>query len=105
MRYEELVRKYGEDNAQYIQEMLGDWTQNYDRLTYIHMGLACEGPFRDRARREAEERGWAFDEVGGSMELLRKVIHGQWDEDFLIVEPGQVVAATHDDQIIVSRSP
>jgi hypothetical protein len=105
MRYEELVRKYGEDNAQYIQEMLGDWKQNYDRLTYIHMGLECEGPFRERARREAEERGWAFDEVQGSMDLLCKAIYGEWDGDFLVVEPGQMVAATHDDGIIAARLP
>jgi hypothetical protein len=103
MRYEELVQKYGEDNAQYIREMLGDWTQNYNRLTYIHMGLECEAPFREMARREAEERGWTFDEVQGSMTLLRKAIHGEWDEDFLIVEPGQRVVATHDDGIIAAR--
>jgi hypothetical protein len=105
MRYEELVRKYGEDNAQYIQATLGDWKQNYDRLTYIHMGLECEGPFREMARREAEERGWTFDEVEGSMALLRKAIHGQWDEHFLVVEPGQRVVATHDVGIIAADEP
>jgi hypothetical protein len=104
MQYEELVRKYGEDNAQYLWEMLGDWTQNYDRLTYIHMGLECEGPFRDRARREAEERGWTFDEVQGSMRLLHKALYGEWDEDFLIVEPGQTVTAAHSEGIIAARS-
>jgi hypothetical protein len=55
------------------------------------------------ARREAMERGWAFDEVQGSMELLRKAIHGQWDEDFLVVEPGRRVSATHDERIIEGR--
>jgi hypothetical protein len=105
MRYEELVSKYGEDNARYIQETLGDWTQNYDRLTYIRMGLDCEAPFRDLARREAAERGWTFDEVEGSMALLRKAIHGEWDEDFLVLEPGQAIAATHDDRIIAAKEP
>ncbi len=97
------MRKYGEDNAQYIQEILGDWKLNYDRLTYIRMGLECEEPFRDMARREAEERGWTFDEVQGSMELLRKAIRGEWDEDFLVLEPGQTVAATHDACIIAGK--
>jgi hypothetical protein len=103
MRYEELVQKYGEDNAQYIWETLGDKTQNYDRLTYIHMGLECEAPFRERALREAEERGWAFVEIEGSMELLRKAVLGEWDEDFVIVEPGHKVVATHDERIITSQ--
>ena len=100
MQYEELVSKYGEDNAKYIWETLGDRTQHYNRLTYIQMGLECEEPFRDMARREAEEKGWTFDEVEGSMDLLRKAIHGEWDEDFLILEPGQSVQATHDHAII-----
>ena len=103
MQYEELVIKYGQDNAKYIRETLGDWKQNYDRLTYIRMGLECEEPFREMARREAAEKGWTFDEVDGSMNLLRKAIHGEWDEDFVVLEPGQTVAATHDDCIIAGR--
>ena len=103
MRYEELVQKYGEDNAQYIWETLGNQTQNYDRLTYIRMGLECEEPFRDMARHEAEKKGWTFDEVEGSMELLRKAIHGEWDEDFVVIEPGQTISVTHDESIITAR--
>jgi hypothetical protein len=103
MQYEELVTKYGEDNAKYIWETLGDQTQNYNRLTYVRMGLECEDPFRDMARREAQEKGWTFDEVDGSMELLRKAIHGEWDEDFLVVELGQAVRATHGPAIIDGR--
>ena len=100
MQYEELVIKYGEDNAKYIWETLGDRTQHYDRLTYIRMGLECEEPFRQKARREAEEKGWTFDEVEGSMALLRKLIHGEWGEDLLILEPGQSVQPTHDRCIV-----
>ena len=100
LKYEELVAKYGEDNAKYIWETLGDQTQHYDRLAYIRMGLACEDPFCEQARQEAEEKGWAFDEIEGSMALLRKLIHGEWDEDILTLEPGQTVQPTHDHCII-----
>jgi len=100
LKYEELVAKYGQDNADYLWETLGDQTQNYDRLTYIRMGLACEEPFRERARQEAEKKGWTFDELEGSMALLKKLINGEWDEDFLVVEPGQTVEPTHDRSIV-----
>ena len=100
MQYEELVRKYGEDNAQYIFETLGDKTQNYDRLTFIRMGLEGETPFLETARREAEEKGWTFDEVGGSLRLLERLVYGKWDDDFLILEPGQTIQPTHADDII-----
>ena len=100
MQYDEMVRKYGEDNAQYIMETMGDQTPHYDRLTYIRMGLPCEDPFVEEAQREAEEKGWTFDEVKGSMRLLHKLIHGEWDDDFLVVEPGEAVQVTYDDGII-----
>ncbi|PIY43609.1 MAG: hypothetical protein COZ06_22500 [Armatimonadetes bacterium CG_4_10_14_3_um_filter_66_18] len=64
------------------------------------MGLACEEPFRRRAVKEAEDKGWTYDEIEGSMELLRKLIDGTWDEDFLLVEPGHTVAASHDEGVI-----
>ena len=100
IQYDDMVRKYGEDNAKYIMETMGDPTANYDRLAYIRMGLDGEEPFRDRARREAEEKGWTFEELKGSLGLLRKLIHGDWDEDILVLAPGQSVKPTHDDAVI-----
>ena len=106
VRYEEMAAKYGEENARYIMETMGDLVENYDRLTFISMGLECEAPFREAACREAEEKGWTFEELEGSMELLRKLIHGEWDEDcFLVLKPGQAVAATHDQAIVRGRTP
>jgi hypothetical protein len=100
-QYDDLVAKYGEDNAQYIMEAMGDQTEHYDRLTFIRMGLDGEAPFREQARREAERKGWAFDEQEGSLDLLRRLIHGEWDEaDFLVLDPGQTIKPTHDDRVI-----
>ena len=100
-QYEELAAKYGEDNAAYIMETMGDQTQNYDRLAFIRMGLECEARFVEMARREAKEKGWAFDEVQGSMDLLRKLVWGEWDaDDFLVLEPGEAVVPSHDDQVV-----
>ena len=100
MKYEELVRKYGEDNAKYIMDTMGNPTENYDRLAYIRMGLDGEDRFREMARDEAEKKDWAFEELEGSLELLRKLIHGDWDDDFLVLAPGQTVKATHDEAVI-----
>jgi len=99
-QYEELVAKYGEDNAKYIAETMGDALTNYNRLAFISMGLKCEKPFRDMAVKEAKERGWTFEEITGSMELLRKLIEGEWDDDFVILAPGESVAASYDDSIV-----
>jgi hypothetical protein len=100
MRYEELVEKYGEDNARYIMDTMGDATANYDRLAFIRMGLACEDRFRAMAEEEARRKGWAFEEIPGSMALLRKLTRGEWDDDFLLVEPGHTLRASHDDGVM-----
>ena len=98
--HEELVAQYGEENARYIMEVMGDPMAHYDRITFISVGLACEEPFRQRAREEAKQKGWTFDEVKGSLDLVRKFVDGQWDDDFLVVQPGQAVAASHDDGVL-----
>ena len=98
--YDELVKKYGAENASYIIETMGDPTANYDRITFISVGLACEEQFRRSARAEAKEKGWDFDEVRGTLDLLQKFVDGQWDDDFLVVPPGNTVAASYDDGII-----
>jgi len=98
--YDEMVEKYGEENARYVMEVMGDPTANYDRLTFISVGLACEEKFRLEAIAEAKEKGWTFDEVKGTLDLLRRFVDGQWEDDFLVVHPGNTVAASHDDNIM-----
>jgi len=102
MKYEELVEKYGEDNARYIQETMGSGVQHYDRLGFIRMGVAGEEEFQETARKEALEKGWAFEVIEGSMNILLKLVSGQWDEDFLILEPGRAVRACYTDAVIES---
>jgi hypothetical protein len=101
LRYEELVKQYGEDNARYVMEMMGDSTAHYDRLAYIGMGLECEPAFREQARAEAQKKGWAFEELAGSLDLLRRLVGGAWDDaDFLVLAPGETIRASHDDGVV-----
>ncbi|MEI6808315.1 MAG: DUF1638 domain-containing protein [bacterium] len=104
MQREELVMKYGEENADYIQETMGDGMANYDRLAFISMGMDCEDKFRSMAVDEAAQQGLVFEEITGSMELLRKLIRGEWDDDFLVVEPGQILQPSHDDAVIKAKN-
>jgi hypothetical protein len=69
------------------------------------MGLEGDDAFRAQAEEEARQRGWAFEEIAGSMRLLNKLFRGEWDDDFLVLEPGQTLRATHDDAIIGIASP
>ena len=99
--FEELAVEYGEDNALYLQEQLGNPTRNYSRLTFIQMGIEPDDRFERQARHMADEKGWKYEKVAGDMSLLRRLVDGLWDDRrFLVVPPGHRVEACHDEQII-----
>ena len=96
----EYVAKYGEDNADYLMEVLGGWRVHYGRAAFVSMGVADEAASEAAAREEAERRGWAFERVEGSMVLLRRLIDGDWDEDMLVLQPGERLAMSYDDGVV-----
>jgi hypothetical protein len=99
--YEELAAKYGEDNAKFLYEELGNLTRNYGQITYIEMGIEPDGGFERLAREQAAERGWKFEKLPGDMSLVERLVDGPWDdEDFLVVRPGWRVATSFDEKII-----
>ncbi len=100
--YDELVEQYGEENAKFVMEAMGGGEQHYDRLTFIRMGIEGEDRFREQAREEADQRGWRFEELDGDMGLLRRLIHGEWDDDFLVLEPGESLTPSYGDEVMKS---
>jgi hypothetical protein len=99
--YDELVAKYGEDNAKFLYEQLCDMTRNYSGIAYIEMGIEPDDRFERRARDEAAERGWKFEKLSGDMALIQQLVDGPWDADrFLVVPPGNRVASSFDDGVI-----
>lgn len=98
--YEQLVARYGRENADYVARVLGGWTENYSRMLYLKMGVCDERGFIDAARQRADRRGWTFELRDGDWSLLRKLFEGRWDEDFVVVPPGGRVVARNDGSIL-----
>ncbi|MGO8745785.1 MAG: DUF1638 domain-containing protein [Thermoguttaceae bacterium] len=99
--YEDLVAKYGEDNAKYLYEQLCEMTRNYSGAAFIEMGVEPDDRFERRAREQAAEKGWKFEKLKGDMRLIQTLVDGPWDDDrFLVVPPGGRVAASFDEKII-----
>jgi hypothetical protein len=99
-----LAEKYGEDNADYLLEQMGGYTQTYHKFTYIRTGTGVDDTFEARTRREAAARSWEFESLDGSTGLLERLLAGDWDsDDFVVVPPGYRLAATWDERIIEAR--
>ena len=98
--YEDMVAKYGKDNADYIVESLGGWLKNNTRSLYLDMGACDEQPLIAQARKQAEERAWEFEIRKGDWALLRKLFLGQWDADFVVVPPGGHIVARNDEAVL-----
>ncbi|HEX5829127.1 MAG TPA: DUF1638 domain-containing protein [Candidatus Limnocylindrales bacterium] len=95
------VATYGEDNADYLMEVMGAWKAHYGRGAFIAMGVTDEAGAEARAREQAERRGWAFERVEGDMVLIRRLLHGDWDAaDMLVLQPGERLAMSYDDGVV-----
>ena len=58
--YEELLAKYGEDNAKFLYEQLCNMTRNYSGIAYYpRWASSPDDRFERRAREQAAERGWS----------------------------------------------
>ncbi|MCL5744740.1 MAG: DUF1638 domain-containing protein [Acidobacteria bacterium] len=101
MSYDELVAKYGEDNAQFLLEQINKYTVHYRQFTYIEMGVEPDDRFERCTIERAATRGWKYEKIRGDMSLIRALVDGGWDENhFLVVEPGSRVVPRYDGKII-----
>ena len=98
--YEEYVRKYGKDNADYLMEVMGAWRQHYRRAAFIDMGVGDGSAIAKRAQDEANRRGWTYDTIAGDLILIRRLLEGDWTDDYLVVPPGGRVLMTYDSGVI-----
>jgi hypothetical protein len=101
--YEEYVKKYGKDNADYLMEVMGAWKNNYQRAVYIEMGVGDGHAVEQRARDEAARRNWNFERHMGDLRLIERLLSGEWDEDVLVVQPGQRITMSMDESIICAE--
>jgi hypothetical protein len=63
----------------------------YTRLVFIHTNASDTDSSRNYARTTAARFGLAYEEIQGSDRLIRKMLFGPWDEEFVVVQPGESV--------------
>jgi len=107
--YEEYVRLYGEENADYLMETLSP-VKNSGKETEIFFIDMPETAFlgiAEKCRTEAEAEGKTFTCVEVDRRLIRgllKPADGWNRDDYLIVEPGEKIVPTYDwEEVIRAR--
>jgi hypothetical protein len=94
------VERFGEQNADYLMATLGEWSTRYERAAFVDTGLGDDAAAETRARGEADERGWRFERVPADLGLVRRLLFGEWDDDFLVVAPGERLEMSYDDGVV-----
>lgn len=100
--YAEYVEKYGRENADYLMEVMGAWQAHYQRAVFIDLGIGDSTEVEAWAREEALRRGWRYEKVAGDLRLIRRLLWGEWDEDFLVLQPGQQIVVSHGVDVIAA---
>jgi len=87
---EQLVEKYGEENADFLMEEFNRFTHHYQRLAYITTPVPQAARWEAVAREIARRRGWKFEQLPGDLGWLRRLLDGDWnEEEFLVLKPGE----------------
>ncbi len=83
-----MRERYGHEKAYKITKR---YIINYTRLALIDSGNYNSEAYRKYAKMVADHFGLTYEEIPGSKKFLERFIRGEWEKDFVIVQPGGTV--------------
>jgi hypothetical protein len=87
--YERLEERYGRARAERLIHLM---IKHYTRLALIDTGQQADlDRYRQQTLDLANRWGLRFEEIQGSDALVRQMLHGPWDDDFVVVPPGESI--------------
>ena len=90
--YERAAQRYGQERAmRMIKALLG----NYKRLALIKTGQYDLERYQAYARQCAQQFSLRYEEIEGSNSLIKKMLFGPWDEEFVVLQPGESFQLEH----------
>ena len=84
--YEKTKERMGAEKADIVYEMM---MGSYSRLALINTGQYQMEKYRRYTKETARRFGLAYEEIPGSDALIRKMLFGPWDDDFVVAEDGE----------------
>jgi hypothetical protein len=86
--YRKLVERHGEQKARRMMELM---FKEYKRLALILTGHDNMERYRNYVKEQANDFNLRYEEIPGSNALIKKMLSGQLDGDFIIVAPGDTI--------------
>ena len=90
--HDRLIQRYGKERAERMLQLM---LVNYKRLALIDTGQYELERYREYARNTAERFNLRFEEIEGSNDLIKKMIYGPWDDEIVVVPPGEPFRYEH----------
>jgi hypothetical protein len=88
-QHEIMAKKYGEEKAGILfKKML----QGYKRLVFIDTGNYALERYRNRSQEIAERLNLRYEEIKGDNSLVKRLLNGPWDADFVVAPHGYTIA-------------
>ena len=92
MGHSTYVEQYGEKKAlKIIKAML----KNYRRATFLKTGLYDIEAAAARIKPTTDKIGLVINDTPASFRVYDNMLHGRWDREFLVTEPGETVTEEH----------
>jgi hypothetical protein len=89
--FDSMVKKYGEDKARRLMTQI---LKNYTRLAFINTGTDLD-EYHQTAKNMADKFGLKYQEIEGENTLVKKLVQGPWDADFIVADPGETITFKH----------
>jgi hypothetical protein len=86
--HKRLVERYGQERADRMIKLM---LKNYTRLAFIDTGQYEQEHYREYAHRMAKQFELRYEEIPGSTALIKKLLNGPWDDDFVVARPGETI--------------
>ena len=90
--YEDAVARFGAARAERIFRLM---MAHYTRLALINTGHYEMRHYRAYARRTAERCGLRYEEIRGASTLVKKRLFGPWDDELVVLSPGEAFRLDH----------
>lgn len=87
-----ILRRYGPEAG---KEILKVMYEGYTDIDVIDTGAYPVDTVINHAQKTADLLNFRVNKIPGSTAVLEKLLTGNWDDDFIVLEPGEKVELSH----------